>query len=336
MVNDQLSIFIPTFNRWKVLSKTLAHTLASLPSGFIVRILNNNSPLEGRADVDRVLSEYSHVDCRVIDFRDNVGAEANFLRCVELCETPYLLVLGDDDYLKPVFIEEIKFYLEKEKTWGWINFQVKRKGVDACLEDRVFDNPFQMVRSSGNWAELMFISTSVFYVGFLKNGLPDAHQWQSTWSVLPLALLKGWERQKNDKFSGFEFLLSAREIVDSTGCGDAHYNQVDVYKHLPIIDRVPFNALARKKIIRYAVRGGVKDIFKPRVLVKHFYSIVWHQTFSKTLMDYRAVSQGLPYMVGVKAYFYRFYMLVMITMVLSVRLVGKLPCFVKKIFQIKS
>lgn len=84
-------------------------------------------------------------------------------------------------------------------------------------EDRIFDDPFQMVQSCNNWSELMFISSSVFSVDLLKRGLSDAHQWQSTWSVLPLAALKGWEKQEQDNSSEIEreFVLSAREIVDS-------------------------------------------------------------------------------------------------------------------------
>ena len=311
MIKDQLSIFIPTFNRWGILSKTLDHTLRNLPEKFIVRILNNNSSHKGRSIVDKVIVDHPQIDCKIIDNPVNVGGEGNFLRCVELCETPYILVLGDDDYLRSGFIEEANFYLSQKKKWGWISFQVKRKYGGMYLEDRIFNDPFQMVRSCNNWAELMFISSSIFSVDLLKSRLWEANLWQSTLSVLPIAALKGWESKGEADLLEYEFVLSSREIVESTGHGDAHYNQVDLYQHLPTIEKVAFNTLTRKRIVKHAVRGGVKHVFKARVLAKHFYSLLWSQPYSKSIMEYKIIRQGLPYMIGLKSYFYRFYIIVL-------------------------
>jgi len=338
MIEERLSVFIPTFNRWSILSKTLARTLSYLPEGFIVRIINNNSFSEGREMVEGVISKYDHVDCEIVDNPVNIGGEANFLRCIEMCETPYVLVLGDDDYLQTDFINNIDFYLRQEQNWGWINFQIKRRYAGMYQGDRLFNNPFELVKSSNNWAELMFISSSVFSISMLRRGLLEGNQWQSVLSVLPLTALKGWESIEQDNSVDVEhkFLLSDREIIDSTGCGDAHYNQVDIYKHLPIVDKVSFQTLDRKRIVNRAVRGSAKYVFKPRVLVKHFYPMVWRQTFSKTFMDYNNVSQGLPYMIGIKAYFYRFYMLTMIILVWSMKISSKILGPVKGIFQYKD
>ena len=326
MIKNRLTIFIPTFNRWNILSKTLPHTLDCLPEDFVVRIVNNNSTKEGRGAVEKVISERPHVDCKIIDNSANIGPDANFLRCVELCETPYILILGDDDYLKNDFIKDINFYLKQNTQWGWINFQVKNSYGAMHLEDRLFNNPFQMVSSCNNWAELMFISTSIFSTELFKNGLCDAHQWQSTWSALPLAILKGWENQEQNALSeiNYSFVLSAREIVESTGHGDTHYNQVDIYQHLPITERVDFNTLARKKIVKLAIRGGVKHIFKARVLAKHFYTHVWQQSPSKSLMDYKTLCHGLEYMIGPKTYFYKPYLAVVMLTAWTAKFIKKL------------
>jgi len=323
---NHLSIFIPTFNRWEILSETLPHTLGCLPKDFIVRIINNNSKNEGRGAVEKVISEHPQIDCKIIDNSVNIGGEANFLRCVELCKTPYIFILGDDDYLKNNFIKDIDFYLEQKTQWGWIIFQVKKRYESMCIKDHTFNDPFQMTSSCNNWAELMFISSSIFSVELLKNGLYDAHQWQSTWSVLPIAAIKGWENQEQANLSetDYKFILSAREIIESTGYGDAHYSQVDVYQHLPIIERVPFNTLIRKKIIKRAVRGGVKHIFKARVLAKHFYTHVWQQSPSKSLMDYKTLCHGLEYMIGPKAYFYKPYLAVVMLTAWTAKFIKKL------------
>ena len=123
-------------------------------------------------------------------------------------------------------------------------------------------------------------------------------------------------------------MLSAREIIKSTGHGDAHYNQVDVYQHIPVIERVPFNTLIRKKIIKRAVAGGVKHIFKARVLVKHFYTHVWQHHYSKSFIDYKTLCLGLEYMIGPKVYFYKPYLAVVMLTAWTARLIAKL---VKKI-----
>jgi len=326
MIENRLSIFIPTFNRWEVLSKTLPHTLDHLPKGFIVRVVSNNSTKEGRGAIEKVMSDHPRVDCKIIDNSANIGPDANFLRCVELCETPYILILGDDDYLKNNFIKNINFYLKQKTQWGWVNFQVKKSYGEVHLKDRSFKNPFKMISSCNNWAELMFISSSIFSTKLFKNGLCDAHQWQSTWSALPLAVLKGWEKQEHNTLSeiNYSFMLSAREIVESTGHNDTHYSQVDIYQHLPITDRVNFNTLTRKKIIKRAIRGGVKRIFKPRVLAKHFYTRVLQQSPSKSLMDYKTLCQGLEYMIGLKAYYYKPYLAVVMLTAWTAKSITKL------------
>ena len=50
-------------------------------------------------------------------------------------------------------------------------------------------------------------------------------------------------------------------------------------------------------------------------------------------MDYSVISQGLLYMIGPKAYFYRFYMVTMIVAVWVMRLLAKPVHSVKKNFQ---
>jgi len=82
--------------------------------------------------------------------------------------------------------------------------------------------------------------------------------------------------------------------------------------------------LGRKKIVKLAIRGATKHIFKARVLAKHFYTHVWQQSPSKSFMDYKTLCYGLEYMIGSKAYFYKPYLAVVMLTAWTGKFISKL------------
>lgn len=94
-ISDFLSIVIVTFNRSKLLDRTLRCLLDSPFKSCPITILDNCS-----TDNTRVIAlEYQkiHNNLKVITNRYNIGGDANIMRAVEYSSTKYLWILADDD-----------------------------------------------------------------------------------------------------------------------------------------------------------------------------------------------------------------------------------------------
>lgn len=313
MLKDKLTIFIPTYNRWTVLEKTLDSTLASNVTGVKIVVVDNNSAPDGRDAVERVIAMHADKPVQIIKNPANIGGDGNILRCFELCETPYVMVLGDDDYLASDFLTKIESFLRSSNEFGFISFQVPRSYARAEVKDLLFDSPYDMLMHSANWAELLFISTNIYRKDLVMLGLEQAQRHQMTCSSQLIAVLKGWEalqkQSSNAAQEQFKFVLAHDVVVTSGGHGRDHrsYGTMAVLKGLSVVRSVFVNE-PQATIVRKAIRGATKYIFKPRVLTKEFlqYSLefgcvqAWRQ-LCRARFD-------LMYLVGARSLWYRPYL----------------------------
>ena len=89
---SSLSVFIPTFNRPAAL-KTQLDLFAPQLGDTPLTVIDNGSEMELRHLIPS--------NMRYIRNVANIGATANVLRCVELCETDWIWICGDDDPVLP-------------------------------------------------------------------------------------------------------------------------------------------------------------------------------------------------------------------------------------------
>jgi len=323
LLHNKVSIFIPTYNRWGALKKTLPHLLKYAPKDLTIQIVNNASTKnECRNDVEAIVKKSDKKNLSIIDYKVNVGGEGNFLRCAELCQTEYIWVLGDDDFIHEDAFINLEHVLLSPVNYGWINFYVENKYDNRSYGNRIFNSPFVMINASPNWAELMFISSNIYSTDLLKKGLFFGHKWQATLSVLPLAVSKGWEcLDENDH--QLNFLLSEEMLIKLTGVGEMHYDQIDVYSSLPLLEKVHFSSGQASSSIKNALRRATRHIFKPRVVIKHLIERVCDDGFIKGFRIFYKVSKGLPYMIGpLKSLFYIIYGNFMLIVVAFLSMLG--------------
>ncbi len=158
-----LTIAIPTYNRPGKVINTILKLLPQLTPDITVTVFDNCSNVVIKDYLKGELKQEEFDRISVIRNRVNIGADANFLKCFELCETPYILLLGDDDKIEPdairIILEEIELY--KDLDVVGINFK------SSCLD---IERPSPIFISStkelsekldhfGNW---LFISTTVY------------------------------------------------------------------------------------------------------------------------------------------------------------------------------
>ena len=117
-----LSICIPTYNRIRLLRRTVAALLPQLTVNCELVVVDNCSPQEVAPAVEDLVSKYGNMEIRLLRNPVNVGGGANALRCFELARGDWVWVLGDDDEPSPDAIQNI---LEEITTFPdavFINF----------------------------------------------------------------------------------------------------------------------------------------------------------------------------------------------------------------------
>jgi glycosyltransferase involved in cell wall biosynthesis len=304
VLKNKLSIIIPTFNRWGVLAKTLENTLANNWAGVPVIILDNDSDPRGQEAVLDVMARYKSVPCQIQKNAVNIGGDGNIIRCVEICETPYVLVLGDDDFLAKDYLEKIAYYLMQDQSWGYISFK------DRLVEgiDKIYNSPVNMVEACGDWSELLFISTTIFNKEMFCNGMFYAQRAQITHSAHLVGMMKGWEKSI-ESGRDWNFVLSTRQLVVSGGHARDHrsFELMSIYAGFPLLEFV-FQDRRTHYAVRAAIRGATKRMFKPRVLGKEFFYYTLQFGFEAAWRRMLAMRRGLSYSIGGRALFYRAYL----------------------------
>jgi len=320
-MQEKFSIFIPTYNRWSVLAQTLETTLVGNSICAPVTLVDNNSSPEGIDAVLQVIAKHPQIPFKIVKNEMNIGGDANLLRCIALCPTQYVLVLGDDDFLVDDYIAKITHYLNSNVDWGFISFKDRQ-----CegFRDQIFDSPYEMVRFSNDWSELLFTSTSIVNTELFKTGMQDAQRAQFTCSSHLVGMLKGWEQRTNDT-KKWKFLLSAERLIASSGHArdEKSFDLINVFAGLPVLEYF-FQATDTHSIVRSAVRGGTRRVFKPRVLAKVFFRYTLALGLSTAWRLMLPIRQGLSYTIGRRSLFYRWYLPLVIVIAACVRLFSNL------------
>lgn len=96
-----LTLAIPTFNRSSYLAELLECLLPQFTANTNAELIvsDNASPDETEAMVASFIAR--GLPCHYVRNEQNVGADANFLQCLELARGKYVWVMGDDDLLAP-------------------------------------------------------------------------------------------------------------------------------------------------------------------------------------------------------------------------------------------
>lgn len=112
MKTPLLQILIPTFNRAPFLDKNLKildRIITSLQaSDKISIIIADNASSDGTEAILQAVPE-THPDLSIEVYRHetNIGLEANAVFCLQKAKAPYVMFLGDDDYLDTEYLGEV-------------------------------------------------------------------------------------------------------------------------------------------------------------------------------------------------------------------------------------
>lgn len=107
-LNPILTIAIPTYNRPERILEQVTGLIPQITDEVRLIVQDNLS----ERPVESLFGDDIKKKCTFLRNKYNIGADANIAKCFELCESPWLLVLGDDDpvedFAVATILEDIK------------------------------------------------------------------------------------------------------------------------------------------------------------------------------------------------------------------------------------
>lgn len=169
MINLPLTIIIPTYNRLSQL-KSIVSKLLILGKNFSFEfiILDNHSEDDLTLYFKEIIPD--NLEFSYIRRKFNCGANSNILKCFELCNKKWLIVLGDDDSVKDEFFEILSNYLNNDfyNQYAAIKFRTNLNPLQLDSEINNIDDFLMHSRTTESWGAMAFVSSWLFQLGFLN------------------------------------------------------------------------------------------------------------------------------------------------------------------------
>jgi glycosyltransferase involved in cell wall biosynthesis len=167
-----LTIAIPTFNRNQILLESLKHLLPQLTPECRLLIIDNCSPTPVAQTLEPLLRQYPQVAVEIVRNPVNIGANPNIMRCFEVCETPWLWVLGDDDTPCPDAVKIILELIHERPECIYFNFSAGYySGFTRREQPIVTRGTREFVEKVDAIAIVLFLSSGVHHVGRMRDNI---------------------------------------------------------------------------------------------------------------------------------------------------------------------
>jgi glycosyltransferase involved in cell wall biosynthesis len=259
-----LTIAIPTYNRNTILKNNLSFLLPQINPECKILILDNSSDIPVIDSINDLLKNYPEIDIKVVRNKYNIGLTGNILRCFELCETPWLWILGDDDQVKDGALTQISNDIKKYNdehfiSYAWDEPSFKRnkdiitKGIDDLIDS------FESI------GVILFISTSIYNVTKMSNKMSYGNFFQTTYA--PHLVILFMSLKDNGKC-----VLSCNQIVinksEETPIS-LKWDQIFIYQ-IVLLMRLPLHPTSI-----YKLKSRLKELTRLWTLPHLIYTLVF-------------------------------------------------------------
>ena len=183
MLKEQLTIIIPTYNRCDSLKETLNDLCLKNIDQVKIIVLDNNSTDNTESLVRECKAKYEFIDYK--KNKVNIGLNANLLRTIEICETEWLWMLGDDDKINDDCLSKIELKIRGQIDSVLINFSnISFVERNSDLLSSGLDEFLCIMDSFPN---LLFISTNIMNAKILKKNISLGYQY--SYSMIPYFIM---------------------------------------------------------------------------------------------------------------------------------------------------
>lgn len=161
-LND-LSIIIPTFNRYDRLIKILDYLNKSPGIEEVNRIVVLDNATPGKNFLDIPVDIRNRKNLEYIKNQNNLGLSGNLIKCFESCQTKWMWILGDDDVPNLKTLKNLKDY-----NYDYINFSSHIFQRQRNLKGKGLSS---FVSNLDNYSNCLFISASIYKVSKFRKHL---------------------------------------------------------------------------------------------------------------------------------------------------------------------
>lgn len=210
-IEDKLTIVIATYNRAKLLQKTLSQLSLSPIKDCKIVVQNNHSTDE----TEKVFNSFKECfsNFHLVSHPINIGGNANLIRSSEYCSTEYLWILADDDeysfegfndvqdaiFSSKYDIIQVGAHCDKEWNWG------------------LSGTPKELIAKGYNYFKYSsFLPCSIFRTSFFNQHIIMAYNYIAVSYVHMACLLNAYK-------DNCMIYLSKKRIVSAV-IGNQEYN----------------------------------------------------------------------------------------------------------------
>lgn len=168
----ELTLAIPTYNRNETLRENLGSLLPQLTPECKLLIVDNCSPTPIAETVSSLIALYPNLDVQIVRNPVNIGGNANILRCIELCDTPWIWILGDDDKVHPHAVDTVLHHIGVQNQCVLLNFACDDQRTRSYLTRGLL----QLAEEVDKSANLPWISSSIYKAEAVRPYLKFGYQ----------------------------------------------------------------------------------------------------------------------------------------------------------------
>lgn len=163
-----LTIAIPTYDRNDILLKNLVNLLPQITDDCFLLIIDNFSPVPVIDTIGPLLDSRPSIHNSIIRNEINIGGSANIIRCFELCKTPWIWVLGDDDDVCPDAVDVIINSIKEYNKSIFIHFSSEIYKRDSSFITRGMHD---FIDKLDSFSAILLISSGIYNTNIVKNKL---------------------------------------------------------------------------------------------------------------------------------------------------------------------
>jgi glycosyltransferase involved in cell wall biosynthesis len=240
-----LAIAIPTFDRPNELKSCIAALAPQLTPDVPLLIVDNASQIPAEAVLKEILDPYPKLNVRIVRNAFNIGGNANILRCVELTDSDWIWLLGDDDVPHPGAVDLAKAEIAKNDQAICINF------------NSAFGPDHQELRTKGRLdflsrcpgvGNVIFISTNLYHASALRPNLYLGHRYAYAMAPHFAMLLSSMS-------DGDEVVFLNSELVSAAVCDGAnHWSSISQALSWPTLLELKLTP-AERRMLAHKLQG---------------------------------------------------------------------------------
>ncbi len=240
MVDDRVTIVIPTFNRQKQLINTLKILQRQSNKEFDILLLDNCSNYNVQSIVDQI-NVNQHINIQVERHDANIGMCTNLAMAFLKCKTKWCWLVPDDDVVDVDAIEKIYKAIKKYPMCGFLEFPVMDyssyiHGEQVFRSIKEYIYHFQNIYKNGYYApgNMIYCGNRVFNMDILKSYIEEIFEY--SYSAVPHLVLAMMSLSAKN-----EAIVIPSSIINFNKGEGTKWNVEKICSGLLIIRNLPLN-----------------------------------------------------------------------------------------------